>query len=156
MVSLRKSLAAGALAVGALLSLGAAAQAQITLGPVLPGGPIMQQQTIVAYTTLALNLRAGPGTQYQILLSMPAGSPLFVSYCGDASTPWCFVNFNGYEGWASARYLSQNPPYAGYPQPVYPQQVYPTPGYPQVYQPQQVYPGTPMNGGNFGLWFFVQ
>lgn len=163
MLSFRKSLAAGALALGSIVAFGSAAQAQIIFQqPQVQGQVVIPQptqQTLAAYTTLALNLRAGPGTNYPVLLSMPANSMVYVFYCGDVSQPWCYVNFNGYEGWASARYLTQNPPYVTpqpvYPQPTYPQQVYPTPGYPQVYTPQQIFPGAPV-GGNFGLWFFVQ
>ncbi|MGV8839269.1 MAG: SH3 domain-containing protein [Bauldia sp.] len=158
MFSLRKSLAAGVLALGAVAAFGAAAQAQIIYGqPQIQGQVVIPQptqQTLPAYTTLTLNLRTGPGTQYPVILSMPTGSMVYVFYCGDVSQPWCYVNFNGYEGWASARYLTQNPPYVQ-PQPVYPQPVYPTPGYPQVYTPQQIFPGAPL-GGNFGLWFYVQ
>lgn len=163
MVSFRKSLTAGALALGAVLALGATAQAQIIYQqPQIQGQVVIpqpNQQTLVAYTTLALNLRAGPGTNHPVLLSMPTNSMVYVFYCGDISQPWCYVNFNGYEGWASARYLTENPPYVTpqpvYPQPTYPQQVYPTPGYPQVYTPQQIFPGAPI-GGNFGLWFYVR
>jgi hypothetical protein len=162
MFSIRKSLAAGALALGAIVAFGASAQAQIIFGqPPVQGQVVVPQgqQPLLAYTTLALNLRTGPSTQYPVVLSMPTGSPVYVFYCGDVTQPWCYVNFNGYEGWASARYLTQNPPYVSpqpvYPQPTYPQQVYPQQGYPQVYTPQQIYPGAPM-GGNFGLWFYVQ
>ncbi len=152
MMSFRKSLAACALALGAVVAFGAAAQAQIIFQqPQIQGQVVIPQptqQTLAAYTTLALNLRAGPGTNYQVLLSMPANSQVYVFYCGDASQPWCYVNFNGYEGWASARYLTQNPPFVAQP-------TFPTPGYPQVYTPQQIFPGAPL-GGNFGIWFFVR
>ena len=157
MMSFRKSLAGCALALGAVVAFGAAAQAQIIFQqPQIQGQVVIPQptqQTLAAYTTLALNLRTGPGTNYPVLLSMPANSMVYVFYCGDASQPWCYVNFNGYEGWASARYLTQNPPFVA--QPTFPQQVFPTPGYPQVYTPQQIFPGAPL-GGNFGLWFFVR
>lgn len=49
-----------------------------------------------------LNLRAGPGTNYQVIDAMPAGAQVRVRNC---SGSWCRVNFRGESGWASASYL---------------------------------------------------
>jgi uncharacterized protein YraI len=49
-----------------------------------------------------LNLRAGPGTSYPVISTMPAGAQVAVRNC---SGNWCQVNFGGEVGWASASYL---------------------------------------------------
>lgn len=143
MVSLKTMLVAGAVAFGALFSASVGAQAQ----------------TMTAYTTGDLNLRAGPSTQYPSVIVMPRGSVVTVAYC-EASQNWCFMDWYGVQGWASARYLTSTPPYQqGYPMP--PQQGYPVPpqGYPQppvvvVQPPQQQQPW--MNGNGWGMWFYLQ
>ena len=49
-----------------------------------------------------LNVRAGQGTGYRVIGTIPAGATVNVSGCGDG---WCYVsNFGGY---ASARYLDR-------------------------------------------------
>ena len=138
MFQFKKMIAAGALAAGVILSAPLAAQAQ-------PG------QTMTAYTAAHLNLRAGPGTQFAALAVMSIGSAVTVDYCL-ANDDWCHLWWNGVEGWASANYLSAEPPYAqpqyaqqypGYPQQQYPQQQYqtfPPQQYGQVYGQVQVYP----------------
>jgi SH3-like domain-containing protein len=131
MFSIRKTLAAGMVALGALIGFSLSAEAQ----------------EMTAYTANDLNLRTGPGTQFPVVVVMPQGSPVTVDYCV-ASEDWCHVLWAGFEGWASTRYLTTTPPqYAQqYPQPTYPQQQYQQPQYgqqmPQMAQPypqQQIY-----------------
>ncbi len=115
MLSLRKLTAFGAAIAGILLA-----------------PAIANAQQTTAFTTSDLNLRQGPGTQYQIILAMPQGSQVTVNHCANNSS-WCHLTFGQYAGWASSRYLTTTPPryVAGpAPQPQYPQQ----PHYPQ--QPQ--------------------
>ena len=58
-----------------------------------------------ATTTDDLNLRAGPGTNHQVLTVMPAGSR--VEALPEAAQNGFFpVRYGGYEGWASATYLA--------------------------------------------------
>lgn len=51
-----------------------------------------------AHTTADLNLRTGPGTQYQIIATMPAGSRVDIGECADG---WCAVDWRGQDGFAS-------------------------------------------------------
>ncbi len=57
-----------------------------------------------AETTTALNLRTGPGPQYEIATTMPAGADVALGGC-EASGNWCQVSWQKYDGWASSRYL---------------------------------------------------
>jgi len=50
-----------------------------------------------------LNMRSGPGTQYGVISTIPAGATVDVDGCTGS---WCAVNFNGRAGYASASYLS--------------------------------------------------
>lgn len=52
-----------------------------------------------------LNLRSGPGPNYQILAVMPASSSASVIGCL-AETSWCKVAFEGQTGWAAGDYLA--------------------------------------------------
>lgn len=58
-----------------------------------------------ALVTTDLNLRTGPGTRYARITAMPAGAIVDVRGC-TAGYNWCRVNWRGYDGWASARYLA--------------------------------------------------
>jgi uncharacterized protein YraI len=56
-----------------------------------------------ASTTNDLNMRSGPGPEYQVIGVIPSGAPVDVLGC---SGSWCQVNFGGRAGYASASYLS--------------------------------------------------
>lgn len=114
MVTLRKFFIAGAAVLGAFV-LPATANAQ---------------QAVTAYTSADLNLRDGPGTEFQVILAMPRGAQVQVSYCSNEDV-WCFVQYGQNAGWASSRFLTSSAPqYAQQPQqPQYQQ--------PQYQQPQQ-------------------
>lgn len=49
-----------------------------------------------------LNLRAGPGTDYEVIAAMPAGANVDVMGC---QASWCQVAFGGTTGFASRAYL---------------------------------------------------
>lgn len=49
-----------------------------------------------------LNLRSGPGTEYAVIDTMPAGARVDVGGCTGG---WCQVSFNGEQGYASRAYL---------------------------------------------------
>jgi len=120
--------------------------------PPNPGGG---QGGLIAYPTNDLNLRSGPGTQYPVLVVMPRGSQMAVQYC-EGSGNWCYGNWAGYSGWASAQYLSTTPP-VYQPQPV-PQAPPPPPMYdpgpPMPPMPGPYYPYYPYYGGGWwGFWF---
>jgi uncharacterized protein YraI len=103
-----------------------------------------------------VNLRSGPGTDQQIITTIPAGSTVRVTGC---TGEWCEITWNGNSGYAIARNLGigaprQAGPYgpqpgyaggygppgsAGGPQPGYPAR--PQPGYAGGYGPQPGYSG---------------
>ncbi len=56
-----------------------------------------------ATTTVDLNLRAGPGTNYKVVLVMPAGST--VTLAGEGANGFAGVAYKGTYGWASEAYL---------------------------------------------------
>lgn len=56
-----------------------------------------------AITTNDLNMRSGPGTEYGVVGTIPAGETVDVGGCTGS---WCAVNFNGRSGYSSANYLS--------------------------------------------------
>jgi uncharacterized protein YraI len=61
-------------------------------------------QTAVQSTT-DLNVRAGPGPQYQVVGVIPAGGNANVTGC-NATGKWCSVDVGGVQGWAFADYLT--------------------------------------------------
>lgn len=52
----------------------------------------------------ALNLRAGPGTDEDVLVVMPAGAEVMLT--GESSRGFVSVSYDGRNGWAAAAYLS--------------------------------------------------
>ena len=59
----------------------------------------------------SVNLRAGPGTNYARIATIPAGAPVNVLRCGR----WCEVVYAGRKGWASAAYIARGAmPRGGY------------------------------------------
>jgi len=95
-----------------------------------------------AAVTATVNLRNGPGTDSEIITTIPAGSTVRVASC---SGEWCEVTWNGRSGYAIARNLSMGAPrqagaygprpgYPGGPGPGYPGG--PRPGYAEGYGPE--------------------
>lgn len=75
--------------------------------------------TLAATVTNDLNLRSGPGANYGVIDTMPAGAYVNVIGCGGS---WCRVDWHGRVGYASASYLGGGGGYAaapGYAAPVY-------------------------------------
>lgn len=56
-----------------------------------------------AVVTSELNLRRGPGTNYNVIASMPAGARVRVGPC---TGNWCKVGWRGHRGYAAAGYIS--------------------------------------------------
>lgn len=84
-----------------------------------------------------VNLRQGPGTNYPIVMTIPAGAPVAVAGC---SGSWCQVDFQGRSGFIIATSLGPpGPPGAGYPPP--PPPVYVAPYPPPYYGPYPYYGG---------------
>ncbi|WP_165814722.1 SH3 domain-containing protein [Labrenzia sp. 011] len=64
-----------------------------------------QSRPAIAYTTANLNMRTGPGTNYQILTTIPRGGGVTIFGC-TADFRWCDAAFTNVKGWVSGRYLS--------------------------------------------------
>lgn len=60
--------------------------------------------TTPAVSRTDVNLRAGPGTVYPIVVTLRAGAPLAVHGCL-ADRSWCDVGWRGQRGWVSANFL---------------------------------------------------
>lgn len=78
-----------------------------------------------------VNLRAGPGTGYQRITTLPGGARIWVN--GAAGNGWVSVTFNGLPGYVSGSYVAYGNAYIA-PRPYYappPPPPYYTPG-PQV------------------------
>lgn len=69
-----------------------------------------------AFTTKAVNVRAGPDRQYPLVVWLPAGSQVFVNGCLD-DYRWCDVSAGADRGWVYARNLQYT--YQGRPVPIY-------------------------------------
>lgn len=83
-----------------------------TLSAMLLASSGYAQTSATAYTDL--NLRAGPGVQYEILSVIPASQAVTVDGCLEASN-WCRVTQGEVNGWASGDYLTamvESPIYA--------------------------------------------
>jgi uncharacterized protein YgiM (DUF1202 family) len=70
--------------------------------------PASAQVSQATTTTANLNMRAGPGTNYAIIRSIPRGTVVHVFGCVDRVT-WCQLVFNGRQGFVSANHLSPRP-----------------------------------------------
>lgn len=90
--------------------------------PVLVQPPMQQPPVVInpgagvqAQTTVQLNMRSGPGTQYGTIRAVPTGGVVTLFQC-TAGYSWCEGTYQGSRGWMSGRYLrSTNPQYATQP-----------------------------------------
>ncbi|MBO6756778.1 MAG: SH3 domain-containing protein [Roseibium sp.] len=114
------------------------------------GAALAQSGPAIAYTTANLNVRAGPGTNYPVITTLPRGAGVTVFGC-TADFKWCDAAFTNVKGWVSGRYLSYAGagPYYGRPVPNAGVQLgvrryygnYPVYGRPPVVQPIRPIPG---------------
>lgn len=74
-----------------------------TAGALLMLAGAAQAQTAVTATT-DLNVRAGPGSNYEVIGTIPSGGTATLNGCADNSK-WCSVTVDGTEGWAYSDYL---------------------------------------------------
>jgi uncharacterized protein YraI len=65
-----------------------------------------------ATTTVALNLRSGPGTGYAVLRVAPQGASVAVN-AGPVNTSWYKVTYSGTTGYMHGQYLTQSAPSPG-------------------------------------------
>lgn len=66
------------------------------------GGSAVAQQR--GFVTTDVNLRAGPGTAYPVVVILEGGTPLGIYGCIDDYS-WCDVDWRGNRGWIAAQYL---------------------------------------------------
>lgn len=66
--------------------------------------PLAAMATTTSVTTTQVNLRAGPATNYPVVVSMPAQASL-VTYGCLPDMSWCDVGFAGQRGWVSSTYV---------------------------------------------------
>lgn len=57
-----------------------------------------------ATVTVNLNLRAGPSTQYPVVVVVPQSAAVTVYGC-NANVTWCDIAYGSARGWASANYI---------------------------------------------------
>ena len=88
--------------------------------------PVRSGRARSAAVIANVNLRSGPGTDQEIIATIPAGSRVRVDGC---TGEWCEVTFNGQSGYAVARNLSIGAPRQARP-------YGPQPGYAGGYGPQ--------------------
>jgi len=91
----------------------------IALAFILVAVPALaQSRPAIAYTTANLNMRAGPGTNYPVLTTLPRNAGVTIFGC-TADYRWCDAAFTTARGWVSGRYLSYaaEGPYYGRPIP---------------------------------------
>lgn len=55
-----------------------------------------------ARATADVNMRTGPSTRYRVIVVVPRGAYVDVRHCNG----WCLVDYRGYRGYVSGRYLS--------------------------------------------------
>jgi len=77
-------------------------------------GEAGRQRYMPAVASQAVKLRAGPGTTYDVVANIPAGSTVGVGQCTGA---WCAVVWQGHRGFAIEKALAKGPSgrYGRYP-----------------------------------------
>jgi len=61
--------------------------------------------TTIATATIPLNIRSGPGPQYEVIGAIPDRGRAAIIGCIQGSL-WCQVSYDGRQGWAYSKYLS--------------------------------------------------
>ncbi|MCC5976452.1 MAG: SH3 domain-containing protein [Salinarimonas sp.] len=74
----------------------------------VPTAPALAQSAV---TVADLNMRAGPSTQYPVIVVLRRGSPVQLHSCTQGGG-WCNVSHRGATGWVSGRYLDIGRPVA--------------------------------------------
>jgi uncharacterized protein YraI len=68
------------------------------------GGPTIASAASSGVAVTAVNMRAGPSTQYPVVIVMPGNASLAVYGCM-ADGSWCDISWGGARGWVSASYI---------------------------------------------------
>lgn len=66
--------------------------------------PLAAYAQTAGTVTSDLNMRAGPGTNYQVVGTIPNGAEVSVEGCVEAAT-WCLLNWNGRTGYSDSSYI---------------------------------------------------
>lgn len=83
--------------------------------PVLDSGAPSSAEPSATVATGALNIRSGPGSNYNVIATLTQGQPV-VLLGRTASSGWAQVRiYNGAIGWANAAYLNTNVAFASLP-----------------------------------------
>lgn len=61
------------------------------------------------YATTNVNMRTGPSSGYQQILTIPAGAPVTIYGCTDGYS-WCDTRYGNARGWVYSRYLADATP----------------------------------------------
>jgi len=89
-----------------------------------------------AYTSGAVNIRSGAGTNHRVIAVAPPGAYVAVRKCVPR---WCRVTYRGITGWMSSRLIAGTPRRVVRPRVYYYPRVYPRVYYPRVYYYPQPY-----------------
>jgi uncharacterized protein YraI len=66
--------------------------------------PAIAAAQLTAMATTDLNMRTGPGPQFEIITAINANDPVTILGCTETRS-WCQVEWQGQTGWAFAEYL---------------------------------------------------
>jgi uncharacterized protein YraI len=66
--------------------------------------PTLAAAQVSAVATTDLNMRAGPGPQYEVITAIDANGSVTILGCTEGRN-WCQVEWQGQQGWAFAEYL---------------------------------------------------
>lgn len=65
-------------------------------------------QIVTKYVSANLNLRSGPSTNYSVITTIPKGTSVKIS--DDCDCAWVPIEWNGYTGYVSSKYISNTKP----------------------------------------------
>lgn len=83
-----------------------------TLPPTYPPPPTIEGKRATAYVnTILLNVRRGPGTDYDVFERIPQGTPVIVTdrRTNDQGAIWARIEWSGNSGWVNSTKLSDSP-----------------------------------------------
>ncbi len=68
---------------------------------ILVTGSLLAQDAIIARAYRTVNVRSGPGTQYDIIGQLNSGNEVHITGRNDDESDWLRVDFQGSEGWVA-------------------------------------------------------
>ncbi len=73
----------------------------LTLLAVLLPGAVFGQEGVIAQAYATVNVRRGPGTQYDIIGQLTSGNEVQITGRSDEESNWLRINFENTEGWVA-------------------------------------------------------